>query len=102
MMKFPMEEYCKRITTLNKEIDTIYGRLEAFTEYPSFRDQEETIRSHLDLLVKEIVTTKEHTFWRDKTAFCEGKAYKWHQRNTQTRNTANHRRINIDKGSNFS
>lgn len=66
-MKLLIEEYRKLIATLDKGIDIVYTKHEPFKESPRFRDQEETIKSHLDQLVKEILTTKELKFWRDKT-----------------------------------
>lgn len=79
MKKLSTEEYQKRITSLEKYIDIIYAKLEPFKELLNFREQEEAIKTHIDQMVRELITTKERKFWRDKTAFREGKAYRWQQ-----------------------
>lgn len=60
--------------------------------------------THVDQVLGEI-TTKERKFWRDKTAFREGKPYCWQQKNTQIqqqKKNNNFRTYNSDKGSNSS
>lgn len=84
-MRLLIEEYQKRIATLEKDIKGVYTKLESFKEVSTFGEQEERIKGHIDLLVKELITTKEQKFLRDKVAFNEGKAYLWQQHNSQGR-----------------
>lgn len=79
MMTLLSEEYRKCIAVFDKDIDAIYAKLLPFKDLPSFKEHEERIRIHLNQTSQEKLVTKDKKFWRDKRAFQEGKANKWHQ-----------------------
>lgn len=98
MMKLLIEEYQKRIVNLEKDIENVYTKLDSFKDLPTYNEHEEGIKTHIDQMVKELIATKERKFWRDKTAFREGIAYRWQQRNTQTRQQRKNNLKNWNKG----
>lgn len=104
MMRLLIEEYQKRIANLEKDFENVYVKLDQFKDLPTYKEQEEGIKIHIDQVVKEIITTKGKKLWRDKTAFREGNAYHWQQRNTQTRQQRknNSKHWNKEKGLNSS
>lgn len=75
------EEYKTRSLALDKEIDSIYSKLQTFKSLPSLKEHEERIKTHLDQITTETLRKKNKKFWRDKLSFQEGKAYKWTQNN---------------------
>lgn len=62
MMRLLIEEYRKRTTVLEKEIEGVYTKLEHFKDVSTFGEQEEHIKGHINLVVKELITTKEQKF----------------------------------------
>lgn len=85
MMVLLSEEYKKRITNLDKTIDSIYAKLLPFRDTPIFKEYEDKIKTRLNQKSQERLTTRDKKLWRDKRAFQEGTAYKWHQTSVITR-----------------
>lgn len=83
IMKLLTEKYLHCVSLFNNDINKIYEQLEPFKSLDGYTNQEETIETYLDQIVKKTLTMKEHKFWRDKTAFQVGKAYRWHNRKTR-------------------
>lgn len=85
MMTLLCDEYNRCIVLLDKDIDIIYTKLQRFRDLPMFREHEERIKAHLDQVTQENLAVKDKKFWREKRAFQEGEAYKWHQTNKPQR-----------------
>lgn len=62
MMRLLIEEYRKRTAALEKEFEEVYTKLEPFKDVSTYREQEEHIKGHIDLVVKELITNKEQNF----------------------------------------
>lgn len=100
MMSLLTEEYKKRLLDIVRNIEDLYSKLNTFNTHPSFSELNEKLKIHIEGYNKNILAKKVSKFLRDKQAFHEGRAYKWHQ---QTKNrTYQHQEIHYDYQSEFS
>lgn len=60
----------------------LYARLIPLKTHEDYTGLEEKLREHLRTFSKAILQKKEKKFWRDKNAFGENRAYRWHQNRT--------------------
>lgn len=58
--------------------------------HASFLELNEKLKTHIECYNKNILAKKEIKFLRDKQAFHEGRAYKWHQQRTEHTNINRH------------
>lgn len=76
MMKHLNKEYHKRISNIDKSMDLVYNKLQHLKNASNFKEQEDKVKNDLDVFDRDTLVIKEKTFWRDKRAFQEGKAYR--------------------------
>lgn len=81
MMAILVREYNKQIALLDLEIGHIEVALRPFTQHALYLELQVNLRDGLSTYNRGILQKKESKFWRDKTAFSEGRAYRW---NTHT------------------
>lgn len=85
MMNLLIEEYKKRLIDIDRNIDKLYSQINTLNTHPSFPELNEKLKAHIEAFNRDILAKKENKFLRDKQAFQEGRAYKWHQQ-SNTRN----------------
>lgn len=79
MMSLLIDEYQKRLIEIDINVDKIYLQIQSLQTHSSFQELNEKLKTHFELFNKSILSKKENKFLRDKQAFQEGPAYKWHQ-----------------------
>lgn len=77
MMSILTREYTKQIAVLDKEISILELVLVPFKDHALYSKLQIKLKEHLLVFNKNILQKIETKFWRDKTAFSEGRAYKW-------------------------
>lgn len=76
------EKYKLQLNTLDTEISALYARLIPLKVHKDYTGLKEKLREHLRTFSMAILQKKEKKFWRDKNAFGENRAYRWHQNRT--------------------
>lgn len=79
LMLLLQDEYKQQLSTLHIEIGALYARLVPLKTHEDYSSLEVKLREHLKEFSKAILQKKEKKYWRDKNAFGENGAYKWHQ-----------------------
>lgn len=79
LMMLLQDEYRLQLNNLDTEIDALYARLTPLKTHEDYLTLEEKLREHLKTSSKVILQKKDKKFWRDKNAFRENRAYRWHQ-----------------------
>lgn len=80
LMMLLQDEYRLQLNNLDTEIDALYIRLTPLKTHEDYSTLEEKLREHLKNSSKAILQKKDKKFWRDKNAFGENRAYRWHQK----------------------
>lgn len=70
-------EHKSELLDVDKELHDIHTKLLTFNTVEGFNIKEKQIGDNLSKISKQIITTKERKFIRDKRAFSENKAYLW-------------------------
>lgn len=89
MMLLLIAAYKKQMNDLFKDLDQIHGLLKPLKKQLSYNDKETSLIERLDIFKKDVLMKEEKKMIRDRTAFREGKAYKWHSIQNRQRTYGN-------------
>lgn len=85
MMAILSREYNKQITLLDTVITNLEQALILYAQHTLFSELQATLKDNLSVFNKGILQNKEIQFWRDKSAFSEGRAYRWNNHLAQSK-----------------
>lgn len=88
MMTILIKEYTKQTAQLDLQLNSLEVQLAQFKGHALYLKLQTQLKEHLATYNKNILHNKETKFWRDKTSFSEGKAYKWLSNKPQSRGRA--------------
>lgn len=99
MMDLLRNHYATTLDEVEKEICDTYAILRPFMDSENYKAKMALLKSHMEILNRDLAKRKDHKFQRDSMAFNNGKAYKWKKTDDDPsdRNKAKIDRNNSDK-----